>query len=163
MCSELVHVVGSVGQGHQGLDVVLGDRDVIEEGLGLGWVHARHGCLINQILLLNKEVGVDCLDLVNQSTTNLIHHDISLVGHIRLNATSLEVLHNLTRNFSENLSSKHIWISLVLQEGNKLNYVSSLISLVSLRVQRCLICIELLHAREVSLADANNDDGKRKA
>ena len=51
----------------------------------------------------------------------------------------------------------------VLQERNKLHYVSRLIHLVSVRVQRRIISIQLLHAGEVSGADTYDNNRKRKS
>lgn len=86
------------------MQIILSYRHIVQESLGLGRVHALGSCCINKALFLKIEEGFNLLYLVHQSTTNLVHHCVSLIGHVRLDVAALEVLHDLSRNFSKDFA-----------------------------------------------------------
>lgn len=163
VASELVDIVWGIGKLEQAMQVVFSNTDVIKEGLSLCLVHALHGSILNKMSFLHIKVRVDSLYLVNKCTGHLIQHHITLIRHIWLDAQALKVLHNLPRDLTEDLARQCCRIMRILHVWHKLNNVSRLVLPESLRVKWRLVCIQFLHAREISLANANDDDWERQA
>lgn len=80
---------------------------------------------------------------------------------LRCDVVLAHVAEQLARYFIKNGFGEHVWVVFKLLKGHKLNNVGRHVLVKGVRVQRFLVAVEHLHAAEVRIADAHDDDGKR--
>lgn len=162
---QRVHVILFVGDVQDEVDVVFIKALLLYDILDLEYVHAHVCALLNQFLFAYSLKLFHLLIRIHLRPKRQFGSNdlpLLLLSWPWVNSFLLEEGSQLARNFLECLLGKSVVVSPELTKWNELDDISTHVPLVLLRVQRFFIGIQHIHWGEVSISNANNDNGQRK-
>lgn len=146
------------------LHIVFPDALFFDDVLHLEGVNTHTLCLANQLLLEHRLVEVELLlwvDLLPETELRGDLFPLFFLGWAWLDVALLEVVSQLERYLLKCLLCKLEIIARELAEWHKLNNITAHVPFVFVGVQRRHIGIQLVHCREVSITNSDNDDTQR--
>lgn len=111
------------------------------------------------LLLLLRVAGTHALLLLKLLGEGAF---LSLSSRIRPYIASTEVVKHLAWNFLQSLLGQRHGVIGKLSERHELDNIGSHLLSVDLRVERSFVSVELVHSAEISIANTNDNDRKRK-
>ena len=146
------------------LMIDLSDALSIQEIRYFHEIHAHLLALLQELLfqlpeVLGGHLGLPPLAVDRGRPRQLLlyHLLLLLLQHLRRDPFALHELEELPRHLSQSLLGKLDGVGLEFAEGHELDDVSLHVLLGGLRVQGLVIRVQLMHAREVLVAHADDD------
>jgi len=161
---EHVDVVWIVHVVHDNAEVVFTDAFLVDKVGDLIHVTAHLLGFLEELLSLRVIVlRHKLLSLCVGSHRELLLELPSLLisSWVWVDVVLSHVVEELTWHFHEGLLRKQVWVVLELIEGDKLNDISCHVLPVGRGVEGLVISIERVHTAEVSIANSDDNDGKR--